>query len=144
MVSTVKTSRMKIAVLTLLVALSFALVGSAHGATASVDIREHAVAIRGGTAVLVFVEVQCSLEAGDVLLEGNLAVSQEEAFGMVGLNPVCDGRTRLYVVRVTTFDGTFNAGEAFASAFVLFLNEETQETSSASDFTVITIRGARS
>lgn len=133
---------MKIAVLTVLVTLSFALVGSARGATASVDIREDAVAVQGGTAVLLFVEVECSLEAGEVLLEGNVSVSQDDASGMAGLNPVCNGRKRLYVVRVKTFGGTFEAGEASASAFLLFLNQATQTTTQVSVSTTITIRGA--
>jgi hypothetical protein len=132
---------MKITVLALAAALSLALVGSASAATASVDIRENAVVIEGGRAVLVFVEVECALDPGETLLEGNLSVSQDDAFGMAGLNPVCNGRKRVYPIRVTTFDGTFEAGEAFASAFLLFLNPETQETTSAGDFTVITIRG---
>jgi hypothetical protein len=132
---------MKITVLALTAALSLALVGSAGAATASVDIQEDAVAIQGGRAVLVFVEVTCSLAPGEVLLEGNLSVSQDDASGMAGLNPVCDGRRRVYPIRVTTFGGTFEAGEGFASAFLLFLNPDTQATTSASDSTVITIRG---
>jgi hypothetical protein len=133
---------MKVTVLTLLATLALAVVGSAHGATASVDIREDAVAIQGGTAVLVFVEVECSLDPGEVLLEGNLSVSQEDAFGMTGLTPVCDSGRRLYRVRVPTFAGSFERGDAFASAFLLFLNEETQQTTQAADSTVITVRGA--
>ena len=131
---------MKIGVLALVVALSLGLAGSASAATASVNIREDAVAIEGGRAVLVFVEVQCSLDPGEVLLEGNVSVSQDDASGMAGLNPVCDGRERVYPIRVRTFGGTFEAGDAFASAFLLFLNE--QGTTQASDSTVITIRGA--
>jgi hypothetical protein len=133
---------MKIGALALVVALSFSLAGSASAATASVNIREHAVAIEGGRAVLLFVEVECSLDPDDVLLEGNVSVSQDDASGMAGLNPVCDGRERVYRIRVTTFGGNFEAREAFASAFLLFLNAETQGTTQASDSTVITIRGA--
>jgi hypothetical protein len=132
----------KIGVLALVVALSLGIAGSASAATASVNIREHAVAIEGGRAVLVFVEVECSLDPGEVLLEGNVSASQDDASGMAGLNPVCDGRERVYPVRVPTFGGNFEAGQAFASAFLLFLNPETQQTTQASDSTAITIRGA--
>jgi hypothetical protein len=127
-------------VLAIVAALSLALAGSASGA-ASVDIRENAVAVEGGRALLVFVEVECSLGPNEVLLEGNVSASQDDAAGMGGLNPVCDGRNRVYPVRVATFGGTFEAGEAFASAFLLFFDQETQQTSQAGDATVITIRG---
>ena len=133
---------MRIGVMAIVAALSLGLVGSASAATASVNIREHAVAIEGGRAVLLFVEVQCSLDPNDVLLEGNVSVSQDDASGMGRLNPVCDGRERVYPIRVTTFGGNFEAGQAFASAFLLFLNAQTQRTTQASDSTVITIRGA--
>ena len=132
---------MKLGELALVAALSLTVVGSASAATASIQIRQEAVAIQGGEAVLVFVEVECSLGPGEVLLEGNLSVSQDGAFGMTGLNPACDGRRRLYPIRVRTFDGTFEAGEAFASAFLLFLNEETQETRSVSQVAIIDLRG---
>jgi hypothetical protein len=119
---------------------ALALVGSATGATASVDIREHAVAVQGGQAVLVFVEVECTLSPGEELLEGNISVSQNDASGLAGLNPVCNGQRRVYPIRVTSFGGTFESGEAFASAFLLFINTATQQTTQASDSTVITIR----
>ena len=130
----------RLVIVTFLVSLSLCLVGAASAATASVDIREEAVAIQGGKSVLVFVEVACSLEPGEELLEGHVTVSQDEAFGRAGLNPVCNGRGHVYPVRVTTFDGTFESGDAFASAFLLFLDTETGSTTSAGDFTVITIR----
>jgi hypothetical protein len=133
---------MRIGVLAVVATLSLGLVGSANAATASVNIREHAVAIEGGRAVLLFVEVECSLDPSDVLLEGNVSVSQDDASGMAALNPVCDGRERVYPIRVPTFGGNFEAGEAFASAFLLFLNAETQRTTQASDSAVITVRGA--
>ena len=120
--------------------LILAVVGSAAAATATVDIQENAVATRGGQSVLVFVAVECTLEPGEELLEGNISVSQDDAFGLAGLNPVCDGRRRLYPIRVTSFGGAFESGEAFASAFLLFINVDTQETTQASDSTVITIR----
>ena len=132
---------MKIGVLVLTVTLFLAVGTSASAATGSVDIREVATAIQGGSAALVFVEVECSLDPGDVLLEGHVSVLQDDAFGMAGLTPVCDGRRHLYPVRVSTFGGEFEAGQAFASAFLLFLNAD-GTTTSVSDFTVVTIRGA--
>jgi hypothetical protein len=123
-------------VLTLILAVA----GSAAGATATVDILENAVATRGGQSALVFVAIECTLAPGEEILEGNISVSQDDAFGLAGLNPVCDGRRRVYPIRVTSFGGTFESGQAFASAFLLFLNADTQETTQASDSTVITIR----
>jgi hypothetical protein len=120
--------------------LMLAVIGSAAGATATVDVLENAVATRGGQSVLVFVAVECMLAPGEQLLEGNISASQDDAFGLAGLNPVCDGRRRVYPIRVTSFGGTFESGEAFASAFLLFINTDTQETTQASDSTVITIR----
>jgi hypothetical protein len=120
--------------------LMLAVIGSAAGATATVDILENAVATQRGQSVLVFVAVECTLAPGEELLEGNISVSQDDAFGLAGLNPVCDGRRRVYPIRVTSFGGTFESGEAFSSAFLLFINTDTQETTQASDSTVITIR----
>jgi hypothetical protein len=132
---------MKLRVIALVV--TFGLVaGAAGAATATLEIGETANLIHGGQAVLVFVEVECSLDPGEVLLEGNLSVSQDDASGLEGLTPVCDGRRRLYPIRVTSFGGEFDAGEAFASAFLLFLNEQTQQTTSASASRVIQVRGA--
>jgi len=127
-------------ILALLAAASLALVGNAAGATASVNIRETGVALAGGKTALVFVEVQCTTEPGEQLLEGAVTVSQDDASGMAGLNPVCNGQRRIYPIRVNTFDGGFEAGEAFVSAFLIFIDPETQGTTSFGDFTVVTLR----
>lgn len=113
----------------------------ARAATGEIEIRDDAIAIQGGEAVLVFVNVTCTLGENEVLLEGNISVSQDDAFGMAGLNPVCDGKTHLLRVRVHTFGGTFDRGDASASAFLLFQNTATNETSQVQDSETITIRG---
>jgi hypothetical protein len=113
---------------------------AAVAATGTVEVRESAVSIEGGRSVLVFVEVQCSLEPGEELLEGNVSVSQDDASGLAGLDPTCNGRPRVYPVRVTSFGGTFESGDAFASAFLLFLDPATGRTTSLSDSTIVTIR----
>jgi hypothetical protein len=127
-------------ILALLAAASVALAGNAAGATASVNLRETGVELGGGTTALVFVEVRCTTEPGEQLLEGAVTVSQDAAFGMAGLNPVCNGKRRIYPIRVNTFDGAFESGEAFVSAFLIFIDSETQDTTSFGDFTVITLR----
>lgn len=114
---------------------------AAFGATGTIDIRQDAVAIQGGSAVLVFVEVECTVAENEVVLEGNISVSQDEASGLTGLNPICDGRRHVLPVRVETFGGTFDRGEAFASAFVLFLDTATGQTSQLQASETITIRG---
>jgi hypothetical protein len=131
--------RRRFAVVTLLAASVLALVGSAAGATASIDIRENGVVTAGGQTALVFVQVQCATEPGEQLLEGGVTVSQNQAFGMAGLNPVCNGRPRVYPVRVTSFDGEFASGEAVVSAFLIFIDPEAQDTSSFGDSTVVTL-----
>lgn len=127
-------------ILALSVATSLALVGSAAAATASIDIRETGVALGGGETALVFVEVECATEPGEELLEGHVTVSQDDAAGMAGLNPICNGRSRVYPIRVNTFGGAFESGDAFVSAFLIFINPATQETTSFGDSTVVTLR----
>ena len=114
---------------------------AAVGATGAIDIREEAVAIQGGSSVLVFVETECTLAENEVVLEGNISVSQEEASGLSGLNPICDGQRHILPVRVETSSGTFDRGEAFASAFLLFLDTVTGQTSQLQTSETITIRG---
>lgn len=134
---------MKLRILALIVPFALAaLTTSAGAATGTLELREAAPAVEGGEAVLVFVEVECSLEPGEVLLEGNVSVSQDDAAGIEGLTAVCDGRERLIPVRIASFGGAFDAGEAFASVFLLFLNQQTQQTTSVSLSRTITIRGA--
>jgi hypothetical protein len=87
-------------------------------AAVAVSIDPRAKLVANG-AVRVVVEVSC--DPGDVVLEAHLSVSQDHqgAFGETGLPVHCDGQSRTYRVMVTSFEGAFRAGEAYASAFVL-------------------------
>jgi hypothetical protein len=116
--------------------------GSAQAQTAAtVTVQPEGIIVGGGDAALVFVVVECTLDPGDELLEGFVTLSQEFASGMGGLNPTCDGKPHRNVVRVHAFDATFQRGEAFASAFLLFLDPDTGETVQAQDSRAITLRG---
>lgn len=116
--------------------------GARAQATATLSIEPQGVSIRGGQVAQIFVTVRCTLEPGAQLLEGNVSVSQDEAFGTTGLNPPCDGRQRRIRVRVPAQSGTFDSGAASASAFLLFLDPATGETVSFSDARTITLRGS--
>jgi hypothetical protein len=109
--------------------------------TASIAIEPEGVVIQGGEAALVFVVVQCTLDPGDELLEGNLSLSQASASGMSGLNPTCDGQPHRALVLVQSSGESFAAGEAFASAFLLFLDPDTGTTVQAQASSAITLRG---
>jgi hypothetical protein len=123
---------------------SFALfvAGSAQAQTAAtVTVQPEGVIVGGGDEALVFVIVECTLDPGDELLEGHVTLGQEFASGFGSLNPTCDGKPHRNLVRVRTFDATFQNGEAFASAFLLFLDPVTGETVQAQDSRTITLRG---
>jgi hypothetical protein len=111
--------------------------------TATATIQPDGVIIDGGGAALVFVVVECTLDPGDELLEGFVSLSQEATSGMGGLNPTCDGKPHRNVVRVQALDGNFHSGDAFASAFLLFLDPETGATVQAQDSRTITLRGPK-
>lgn len=118
------------------------LAGSAHAQTAAtIAIQPEGVIVGGGDEALVFVIVECTLDPGDELLEGHVTLGQEFASGFGSLNPTCDGKPHRNVVHVRTFDATFENGEAFASAFLLFLDPVTGETVQAQDSRAITLRG---
>lgn len=116
--------------------------GSAQAQTAAtVTLQPEGIIVGGGNEALVFVTVECTLDPGDELLEGFVTLGQQFAFGMGGLNPTCDGKPHRNIVRVQSFDATFQPGEAFASAFLLFLDPDTGETVQAQDSRTITLRG---
>jgi hypothetical protein len=115
-------------------------VGIAYAATATVNIAPKAQLVENGAAVVVDVAVRCTLEPGEELLEGNLSVSQDDAFGQVGLNPVCDGQRHVLRVRVPTFDGSFDRGDAHASAFLLFIDHESSRTTQFQDSTTLKVK----
>jgi hypothetical protein len=127
----------------LLPLLTLLIAGTAQAQTAAtVAIAPEGAVIRGGEAALVFVVVECSVDPGDELLEGFVSLSQEAAFGVGGLTPRCDGNPHRSAVRVQSFDGSFQSGGAFASAFLLFLvDPETGTTVQAQDSRTITLRG---
>jgi hypothetical protein len=123
------------------VALALLVASPAQAATtATVTIEPNGVVVGGGQAALVFVTVECTLDPDAELLEGFVTVSQEAVFAQGALNPKCDGKPHRNVVRVQALGGEFQAGEAFASAFLLFLvDPETGETVQAQDARVIAL-----
>jgi hypothetical protein len=134
---------MRVKFLAILVA-GFAMLaaGSAQAQiAAAITVQPEGVIVGGGDEALVFVNVECTLDPGDELLEGLLTLSQESASGFGSLNPNCDGKPHRNVVRVRTFDGSFQPGDAFASAFLLFLDPTTGETVQAQDSRTIGLRG---
>jgi hypothetical protein len=126
--------------LVLIVALFVAGPASAQS-TATISIEPEGVVVEGGGASLVFLVVECTLGSGDEVLEGFVSLSQQTASGMGGLNPRCDGKARRMIVRVSALGGRFQSGEAFASAFLLFLDPETGTTVQAQSSRTITLRG---
>lgn len=129
-------------VVLLLSLLALALPGSAAAqTTATAAVKSKGTIIDGGSSVLVTVVVRCTLGPGDSLLEGNVSASQDDAFGFGSLNPICDGKSHRNIVQVHTSAGLFDPGEAFASAFLLFLDPETGTTTTAQDSRTITLRG---
>jgi hypothetical protein len=122
---------------TLVVAL---LIGVAPaGAATSVTIEPTAKRVAGGAAVIVRLTVTC--DPGRDVLEAHVSVSQDEASGMAGIpGIVCDGSPHRHRVRVGTFEGSYDRGEAFASAFILRIDPVTQETEQGQDSRTVTVR----
>jgi hypothetical protein len=125
-----------------LLAALFAAQSANAQTSATIAIEPEGVLVEGGRAALVFVVVDCTLAPGDELLEGFVSLSQQTGAGMSGLNPRCDGKPRRMVVRVPAVGGSFHAGDAFASAFLLFLDPDTGTTVQAQASRTITLRGA--
>ncbi len=94
-----------------------------HGSI-SVKLKRNATRRAAGQLVIVEVQVRCAHPVGEVL-EALVTVEQDDAFGEGFLSDVqCDGRTHFHDVRVQSFDGRFETGRAFASAFILICDEE--------------------
>jgi hypothetical protein len=109
----------------LTVSLALTAVANAQGSV-SVTIGSTARLVENGAAVLVPVEITCSVAGGEVL-EAHLRVSQDEQAisGEAGINHVkCDGNRHRYMVRVSPLEGQFHLGDASASALVLVLTPE--------------------
>jgi hypothetical protein len=109
------------------------------GAATSVTIAPNAKRVEGGAAVVVRVTVTC--DPGKDVLEAHVSVSQDEASGMAGIPGIaCDGRPHKHKVRVRTFDGAYDRGDAFASAFILRIDPQTQETEQGQDSRTVRVR----
>lgn len=98
------------------------------------------VTVGGGTvnqdgSVTVPVTVTCS--PASRVLEAHLSLSQDDGavWGMAGLGSVrCNGRPNTYVATVRPYDGSFHAGTAHASTYVLVQRRGTGETESGGSF----------
>jgi hypothetical protein len=89
----------------------------AYGAEGSIKIDKHARLMDSGAAQITLA-VSC---AGGGVLEANVSISQEKrrASGMNGFGGViCDGSVQERTVTVSSFDGPFRRGPAYASAFL--------------------------
>jgi len=125
-----------------LLALALALPSVASGqTTASLHIKPKATLTADGTA-LVTVDVRCTLDPGEQLLEGLVSVGQDQASGFGALNPVCDGTRERIVVEVVSSGSPFVPGRASASAFLLFLDPESGTTVSAQDARTIRLHAS--
>jgi hypothetical protein len=115
------------ATLLVILTVSVALTGAASAqGTVTVTIGSTARLVENGAALLVPVEITCSVAGGEVL-EAHLRVSQDDQAisGEAGISNVkCDGNRHRYMVRVSPLEGQFHPGDAFASAFVLVLTPE--------------------
>jgi hypothetical protein len=124
-------------------AIVLGLVGS-PGALAQTDavevsVKPSAELVGGGEAVTVEVRVRC--DPGLEVLEANLSVSQGDASGFTGFGGItCNGRRQTRFVTVSTFGALFAKGQAFASAFVLVIDPDTQETQQGQDSRSLRIR----
>jgi hypothetical protein len=77
------------------------------------------------------------------VLEAHVTLSQDDqaTSGMGGIaGVVCDGRSRIYQVRVPAQQGSFHRGKARASPFVLVRDPATDTTESAGSSRIIQLR----
>jgi hypothetical protein len=106
----------------------------------SVSIEPNGKVVGSGQAAAVRVAVSC--EPPFEVLEANLSLSQGAASGFTGFGGFgCDGKTHKIRVTVPANEGTsFAKGEASASAFVLVINPNTQETQQGQVTQTVTLR----
>ena len=83
-----------------------------------------------GTSVTVPVSVRC--QTGSNVMEAHVSVSQDDAWGMRGFTPVCDGRWHKLSVSVNSFGGSFEPGFAQASGYLLICNSDFSQCNSVS------------
>lgn len=113
---------------TALLVLALALAAIAQAAV-SVSIERNATLVGAGEAVQVRVNVTC--DPGFEVLEANISVSQRNTTGFGGIpGVVCDGTTHTLTATVNAQDGSYRRGKASASAFVLVIDPNTQNTQS--------------
>jgi hypothetical protein len=118
-----------------------ALPGSAAAQQAvSVSIESNGKVVGSGEAAAVRLTVSC--EAPFEVLEANLSLSQGAASGFTGFGGFgCDGKNHKLRVTVPANEGTaFAKGPASASAFVLVINPNTQETQQGQASQTVTLR----
>ncbi len=132
-------SLFRLAVLTCCTVLSQSF-ASAQGSV-EVEIKRNATVRSDGHTLFVHVKVACDTTAD--VLEALVTVEQPGAFGEGFLSLVeCDGRQHGYLVKVQSFDGTFHAGEAQASALILICDEQDNCIDGQAS-RVVNIRGSR-
>lgn len=108
----------------------------------SASIGKSAKLMAGGQTVELKVKVRCSTEDFEVL-ESFVYLGQdgnESDFGF--FTPACGGNPAMQVfrVRVSAFDFPFHSGEATATAFILLINPDTQETTQIDARTTVQIK----
>jgi hypothetical protein len=129
-----------LAVLALALVASLLMAASAQAAV-TVSIGPDAKRIKGGRAVNAVVTVTC--DPGFEVLEAHLTVSQDNQTitGTGGLGAVqCDGTPHTHHVVVNAQEGRYHRGEAFASAFVLVIDPNTNETQQGQATATINVR----
>jgi hypothetical protein len=128
-----------LAVLLAMTALSLLTAGLAHAAVTA-SIAPKAKILGAGESVTGTVTITC--DAGLQVLDATFSVAQG---GTDGVSPiagvVCDGRAHRYKVVVTarSGSGTFQAGDAFAVAFVYAQDPQTGATQRAEETATITL-----
>jgi hypothetical protein len=108
-------------------------------AAVSVSIERNATLVGAGEAVQVRVNVTC--DPGFEVLEANISVSQRGTTGFGGIpGVVCDGTTHTLTATVSAQEGSYRRGTASASAFVLVIDPNTQDTQSGQATAKIKLR----
>jgi hypothetical protein len=88
----------------------------------------------------VRVRVEAGCPPGLVVLEAFVTVSQDAAFGEAAIPADCTGRTQKSWVSVTALEGSFEAGPAQVSGFLLAEDPTTFETEQGQDTEAIVLR----
>jgi hypothetical protein len=97
---------------------------------------------RANTDGTATVPVTVTCPPGSFVLEAHLTLSQDDQAisGQAGLGRIrCNGRPQTFLVTVTPFQGSFHAGAAYASPFILVQFRGTGETESGGSASTITL-----